>query len=103
MKPVVEAAELEGEEESAASQQQQQQQKCNNSIRKIRKESKTTAAMLMAPLMKVRCSRWSTYLGRKSGVITNGLELINQYRINKLMYSTKLVCCCCCYPIKLFY
>jgi len=78
-KPVV-------EEEAAASQQQQQQQQQqnrNNSTRKIGEESKTTAAMLMAPLMKVRCSRLSTYWGRKSGVITtNGLELINQNKCN---------------------
>jgi hypothetical protein len=91
MKPVVEAAEEEQEEQEAAAsqqQQQQQQQKCNNSRRKMGKESKTRAAMLMAPLMKVRCSRLRTYWGRKSGVITNGLELIKSNISNVQYYSS---------------
>jgi hypothetical protein len=87
MKPVVEAAEEEEEEAAASQQQQQQHQKCSNSIRKI---CKTRAAVLMAPLMKVRCSRLSTYRGSKSGVITNGLELIKNIKHN-VMYITLLL------------
>jgi hypothetical protein len=52
MKPVVEEAAEQEQEAAAASQQQQQQQqqKCNNCRRKIGKESKTRAAMLMASI-----------------------------------------------------